>query len=350
MTAGPKSLDNFVHGAGGGKKNGVTWSQALIGGGEFVEPYRREVLRSASMTFFDLPLEIRDQIYKYALSIPKPSPNAMITFKPRSGPHSSPYRSRYQTWHVLPTSFPLAWYEVERPGLRLLGTSRQFYREAFCHFYSDHILAFDDTKSLHDFLLAIGPRRRLQLTGVFFDWSNDNAKEAFRLLKTCENLKILALTIPCAEAEGLQALKEVRGLETVEVCAVKHVDYPGIAGVHDYWLVTEDHQCYSKHCVPGQGRKNVEALEVAMKRPRLSTAAKRGLDHANPSTYRMTRQKTELDRLSDGYVYPFKSPCCSKHDQGSIFRNPWTRTRRRWKAPFRLPAGRDLVMFDNGTA
>ena len=161
---------------------------------------------------------------------------------------------------------------------------------------------------------------------------------------------MLAFTIPCAEVEGLQALKEFRGLETIEVCMVKHVDYPWIAGVRDYWLVTEDHQCYSKHCVPGQDTKIAKALGSAMKRPRLSTAPKRGHDHANPSTYRVTRRKTQVDRLSDVYVYPFKSPCYSKHDQGSIFPNPWTRTRRRWKAPFGLPPGRDLVMFDNGNA
>ena len=127
MIAGPKSLENVVQGARGGKKDGVARSEPLSGSGEVVEPYRRNGSGSPCLGFLDLPLEVRDQIYEYALSIPKPSPNAMITFKPRSGSHSSPYRSRYETWHVLPTSFPSSWYEVERPDLRLLGTSRQVY-------------------------------------------------------------------------------------------------------------------------------------------------------------------------------------------------------------------------------
>ena len=75
------------------------------------------------------------------------------------------------------------------------------------------------------------------------------------MLETCETIKSIAFTMPCAKVVGLQALKEVRGIEVVGVSAEKLIDYRGTAGVCDYWLVTEDHQFYSKHCVLGQGIK-----------------------------------------------------------------------------------------------
>ena len=311
--------------------------------------------------FMDLPLEIRDRIYSLALEIPEPSSCSMVSFKhKRWGLRSG--RLHFRTWHVMGTALPKEWQEIKPPRLNILQTCKHVYAEAFHHFYSGQIIAFDDPKSLDGFLLAIGSKRRLQLTGIFFDWENCHAKEAFRLLRTCLNLTSVLFTIPCADADGLQALREVRGLQQAKVCAVKHLEAPGIAGDHRYWLVTDDHDCWVCRESSAKSLRNVANLERAMKRPRpkhWQGSQTNVLGVAAPKK----RIKSEVENLKDDYKYFYvEHHCltCAEYSNVEPSRDYYeftkangpTRTRRSWKRPYRfdLPPGRDLVIFDNGNA
>jgi len=175
------------------------------------------------------------------------------------------------------------------------------YIEAFHHFYTDHTIAFDDPESLRDFLYSIGSKRRRQLRRIFFDFENEQAKEAFRLLKTYTNLTSVFFTLPCARAEGLQALREVRGLELVSVFALKHVDATVIAGTN-YRLVTDDHACRACEGVPAETVST--ELEQAMRRPRPKSHYPQDdqTDLLKSASFK-SRRISESEALEDSFVY-----------------------------------------------
>lgn len=152
-----------------------------------------------------LPPEIRLRIYELVLTIP----HNHLSTRPHWG---------------LP-------YVFKGPGpkctdLSLLCVSRQTFLEAFHVFYRYNKLHFESTDMLYKFLKNIGYLRRQQITSIAFGWLwiDLYAKEAFRLLKTCPNLKHMDIivnskTYPRWTMPNEAALKEVRGMETVEFLA-----------------------------------------------------------------------------------------------------------------------------------
>ena len=292
--------------------------------------------------FMDLPVEVRDQIYSLAIGIPQPTPGTMISFKRRSQDPSHKGRNWFRTWHVLPKNMsmlPAGWHEVDFPSLNILQTSKQVYLEAFHHFYTDHTIAFQDPHCLYQFLCTIGSKRRRQLTSFFFDWYNDDAKDCFRMLKTCPNLKSVSFTFPCnaQNAEGLQALRDVRVLKQACVLAIKHTDATAVCN-NDYWAVTADHKCHA--CGGSEGSDGLHAaaeLELAMMRPRpkgycRDDKGKGGLDLLKPARFGPVR--SEVGDLRGDFVYKKRRKAKKKKKP-----EPYT---------FVLPPGRDLVQFDTG--
>lgn len=101
--------------------------------------------------------------------------------------------------------------------LSILLVSKQTYIDAYHIFYRINRFHFDTTTVLFNFLRGIGSIRRQHVVWVSFRSFDDNAKRAFRLLKSCQRLKHLQLRLPYYQPSGYVALREVRGLESVQI-------------------------------------------------------------------------------------------------------------------------------------
>lgn len=99
--------------------------------------------------------------------------------------------------------------------LSILLTSKITYMEAYPIFYKVNTIYFRDTSILLRFLTNIGPARRHALTHVGFDWTGKESVAAFRMLKTCPNLKTVRFTFPTSTPTGYHDLRQVRGLDNV---------------------------------------------------------------------------------------------------------------------------------------
>jgi len=149
-----------------------------------------------------LPPEIRLRIYELVLTLPHNDPST----RPN---------------HGLPYVFKKSGPRCE--DLSLLCVSRQTFLEAFHVFYRCNKLHFASADVLYKFLKNVGFARRQQITSIAFGWLwiDYHAKEAFRLLKTCSNLKYIEIivnskTYPKWTMSDEAALKEVRGMEMVK--------------------------------------------------------------------------------------------------------------------------------------
>ncbi len=138
--------------------------------------------------------EIRYLIYRYLLHIP----DYFV------GTPSKPYQ-----YPVTVEPAPL--------DLSILLVSKQTYLEAFHILYAHNTFTFNNIGTLLKFLQRIGYARRQQVVSVVFKWIGADPKAAFRLLKTCSRLKRIEFTLCYFQLKGLVALREVRGLEEVEI-------------------------------------------------------------------------------------------------------------------------------------
>ncbi len=229
--------------------------------------------------FQSLSPEIRNRIYYLVLGPPKdPSicltqvlfddrplrvPNGGVdletTFRTTSVKINPRHKNR--KWGVV--------HEAKPNVLSILLVSKQIYVEAFHVFYTTNCFSFTDTGLLYRFLKNIGYTRRQHLTMVYFLWRGPDAKEAFRLLKTCRRLKVVQFTVPCSHPPGYEALKEVR-VKKAKARALVHfasAQSPPL-NIHDHTSCFGDYQC---HCIcrrPYEPASNLRELEKAMMRPR----------------------------------------------------------------------------------
>lgn len=173
------------------------------------------------------PSEIRHQIYEYVLYVPNTASRDSFDKRP---------------WWVKSAPTP------KNFNLSILLASKQTYIEAHHIFYRINELIFKDTSALFQFLCHIGYVRRQQIVSISFQKFERNAKLAFRLLKSCQRLKCLRFLLPDDKPPGYAALREVRGIEDVEIFC-----YP-----LPIWDI---------HWFKGSALK--QALQQAMSRPRL---------------------------------------------------------------------------------
>ena len=150
--------------------------------------------------FQDLASEIRNRIYHFVLGPPQ-DPLICLTQELDTRPPSAQsggldFDMSFRTksvklnckhkdpdWGVT--------HEVKPSDLSILMVSKQIYVEAFHVFYTSNCFSFTDTGLLYRFLKNIGYTRRQHLTMIYFLWRGPDAKEAFRLLKTCRRIKKL---------------------------------------------------------------------------------------------------------------------------------------------------------------
>ncbi|KAL2036437.1 hypothetical protein N7G274_010838 [Stereocaulon virgatum] len=217
----------------------------------------------AHMTFMAFPPEVRNHIYNEILG---PAGDSAVC----AGNHHR-FLSRHcgdrgslraELRHDYP--WPKACHFIKPSvDLAILLVSKQIYTEAFHIFYSTNRFHFPDTQILYRFLRNIGYVRRQHLTMITFDWHGAEAKEAFRLLKTCRRLKSLHFTAPCTEPPGHAAIREIRGLEEAQVIGrVHHIRLPHCS----YYRC----RCYDRGYSQEYGPlADISELERAMMRPRL---------------------------------------------------------------------------------
>lgn len=227
---------------------------------------------SMPSSFFNLPPEIRNSIYEFVLGPPL-HPSVCLTGL--KGLDLNPSKGFRYDRGVPSTTNPANWehyYCHVEPGiLSILLVSRQIYTEAFHVFYSCHCFSFFDTDQLYRFLRNIGYARRQQLRAVYFMWRGPRSKDAFRLLKTCRGLKSLQFTVPCSHPPGYAALREVRGLGTVQVRALIH--FVPYCHSHEHvhpvsFSHSGDYYCHCKCRKDGDPKSSIQELETAMMRPR----------------------------------------------------------------------------------
>lgn len=229
--------------------------------------------------FSDLAPEIRNRIYRLVLGPPQ-DPSICLTevvddrpLRAQSG-GGLDFDNTFRTKSVVPNPKHKDpdWgvtHQVNPDDLSILLVSKQTYVEAFHVFYSTNCFSFTDTGMLYRFLKNIGYTRRQHLTMVYFLWRGPDAKETFRLLKTCQRLTTVQFTVPCSHPPGYEALKAVR-VKTAKARALVHfapAQNPPL-NIHDHTSCFGDYLC---HCLCRRSYEpasNLRELENAMMRPR----------------------------------------------------------------------------------
>ena len=201
--------------------------------------------------FLKLPTEIRNMIYRLVF--------------PKGSYHCHHMAGDLQMWDPRYTV-----NEGEVPSsLAILETCRQIYLEAFHIFYRYNLLHFHTTDDMKFCLKSMGHARRQQVRSVSFLWQGHDPKGAFRMLKTCSNLKKIRVCQnmdPDSDYTGFEthigylALREVRGLELVETVKLKRI--PMTAGSGNHRSIIE--------CVLDPPSVNDGSLAYYMMRPKLA--------------------------------------------------------------------------------
>ena len=219
----------------------------------------REPTVNTSGKHLPFPSEIRDRIYKNLLTIGRiPATVLRWSSKP---PGASP--------------------------LSILQVSRQTYIEAFHIFYAENCIVFSDTNELFDFLRNIGYARRQQLTTLEFLWEGEDPKQAFRILKTCGNLRSITIKqryIFDCPPPSWEALREVRGLDEVKIPK---------AEVHPFYFMAQRRSTIPS--ILADHASLMAHLEEGMKRPRIKVYSldpdeKIDLFNRKRETFRKTEQ------------------------------------------------------------
>lgn len=224
--------------------------------------------------FTDLAPEIRNRIYRFILGPPQ-DPSICLTQILDKRPLGAQSEDididntfRIKTLVPNPKHNDPNWgftHEVDPNDLSILLASKQIYTEACLFFYATNCFSFTDTGLLYRFLKNIGYTRRQHLTMIYFLWRGEDAKEAFRLLKTCRRLTSVQFTVPCSHPPGYEALKEVKA-ETAKARALVHFTAPQL----QHSSCFGDYQC---HCNCNMRSSyapasNLQEIEQAMMRPR----------------------------------------------------------------------------------
>ena len=166
-------------------------------------------------TGLPFPPEIRNLIYKYALTLSKRAPRAR---QPRSSKASTSELSISQPRFKATGQFP------DSKPLSLLLVSKQTYIEAFAFYYKLNTLHFSNLNLLTRFLRNIGFARRQYLTSLTFFWSGTDltsCRTAVNMLQKCPSLRALKVytvqndKIEAKRKKALKGLKAVKGLEKV---------------------------------------------------------------------------------------------------------------------------------------
>ena len=224
--------------------------------------------------FTDLPPEIRNRIYRFILGPPQ-DPSICLTQILDNRPLEAQSEgvdidNTFRTKSVIPNPKHQdpEWgvtHKVDPNDLSILLASKQIYTEACLFFYATNCFAFTDTGLLYRFLKNIGYTRRQHLTMIYFLWRGEDAKEAFRLLKTCRQLTSVQFTVPCSHPPGYEALKEVR-VETAKARALVHFAAPQV----QHSSCFGDYQCHCNCNMRSsyEPASNLQEIEQAMMRPR----------------------------------------------------------------------------------
>ena len=163
------------------------------------------------------PPELREKIYRHVLVLPEP-----VQIKP----FVSPFWSAPDMANVNSGPSPLA----------LLATSKVIYNEAVNIYYSENHLIFQSITSLRYFITACSSRYRFmeeisfKYSGIFFD--------ALPALMDCQRLRILHIHfhhhfiqlgehLPLVYATGMESLRKLRGIETLELRGKDRIDIGG---------------------------------------------------------------------------------------------------------------------------
>ena len=157
--------------------------------------------------------------------------------------------------------------------LSILLVSKQTYLEAFHILYSHNTFTFNTIDVLLKFLRQIGYARRQHVVSVVFRWESDDPKAAFRLLKTCSRLKSIDFNLCYFQPNGLAALREVRGLEKVEI-------YHRQLALYKFMGVLNPYYVGKMHLAIAQ----LSELKEAMMRPRLKQYEPKEIDLFDPKT------------------------------------------------------------------
>lgn len=229
--------------------------------------------------FLDLAPEIRNRIYHFILGPPQ-DPSICLTQVLDNSPLRAPsggvdFDNSFRIRKVEPNrkhKDPDAGvtHEVKPGDLSILLASKRTYEEAFHVFYSTNCFSFTDTGLLYRFLKKIGYTRRQHLTMVYFLWRGPDAKEAFRLLKTCRRLKTVQFIVPCSHPPGYEALKEVR-VEKAKARALVHfapAQESPLNGGLDHDGCFGDYLCHCNCRRDDEPASSLRELERAMMRPR----------------------------------------------------------------------------------
>ena len=224
--------------------------------------------------FTDLPPEIRNRIYRFILGPPQ-DPSICLTQILDDRPLGAQSEdvdidNTFRTKSVVPNpkhndpNWGIT-HEVDPNDLSILLASKQIYTEACLFFYASNCFSFTDTGLLYRFLKNIGYTRRQHLTMIYFLWRGEDAKEAFRLLKTCRRLTSVQFTVPCSHPSGYEALKEVK-VETAKARALVHFAAPQV----QHSSCFGDYQCHCNCNMRSsyEPASNLQEIEEAMMRPR----------------------------------------------------------------------------------
>lgn len=228
--------------------------------------------------FSDLAPELRDRIYHFVLGPPE-DPSICLTQLLEDPPLRAPnggvdleHAFRVKSIVQNPKHKDPEWgvvHHVKPSLLSILLVSKQTYVESFHIFYTTNCLSFTNTGLLYRFLKNIGYARRQHLTSIYFLWRGPDAKEAFRLLKTCRRLTTVQFTVPCSYPPGYEALKEVR-VENAKARALIHFAPAQLPPLR----ILSHNGCfgdYECHCLcrrPYEPPSSLRELEKAMMRPR----------------------------------------------------------------------------------
>lgn len=170
--------------------------------------------------FLDLPPEIRLIVYDLLLI----QPGRDVTLR-----YADYYRYRHENREAVMKEKHPAYVARPYPQsvLAILGVCRRIRNEASPIFYRGNCLNSLNVTNLGCFLGSLSLERRSYIRHVRFEYRGKRAPAAFRLLKTCENLRTLQIRVDyrtlrprrpsLLKAWGMNDLRRIRGLEKLHI-------------------------------------------------------------------------------------------------------------------------------------
>lgn len=192
-----------------------------------------------------LPAELREKIYRYHLlqpesvpMIPRITPSSFATHMAdcKTNSHIEDLRTgSLECINRISGEIRL----IGSPScLALLSTSKTIYNEAVHIYYSKNHLTFSSVASLQNFIISCRSRYRfmeeISLRYCLVNWNSD----IFRVLTDCHHLRIMRIqfhyhwtsfgdNVPLVNAAGMDSLRKVRGIKTLELSGKDHINIDG---------------------------------------------------------------------------------------------------------------------------